>query len=181
MASEVKKEITQQNNLSQSELEKNIEYCLSNLKILKNIKSNDKLYYENDTFYLDEPAYVQGVTRWWYSGSRINTLQSLNEFVEKLFKTINSVYSTDDNDSEITNTYYSKVTKTANVFKEENSKVLMNFTTCMTNAIDGLTNLKTTYKDDVTTVSNIEIIIEKINVRVKKINGLLSIKTSSSN
>ena len=66
------------------------------------------------------------------------------------------------------------------VFKEENSNLLIQFTQEMSNAISGLGNLKSTYKNDITTVSNIEIIIEKMNVRVKKIAGLLKINNSSN-
>ena len=47
----------------------------------------------------------------------------------------------------------------------------------MNNAASGLGNLKSTYKDDITTVSSLEIIIEKINVRVNKINSILSINS----
>ena len=40
-------------------------------------------------------------------------------------------------------------------------------------------NLKQTYKTDISTVSSLDIIIEKLNVRVKKIQGLLSIKNNN--
>ena len=54
---------------------------------------------------------------------------------------------------------------------------IVQFTQEMNNAASGLGNLKSTYKDDITTVSSLEIIIEKINVRVNKINSILSINS----
>ena len=80
--------------------------------------------------------------------------------------------------NDISNTYYANVAG-AKVFKEENSNLLIQFTQEMSNAIAGLGNLKTTYKDDITTVSNIEILIEKMTVRVKKIGSLLKINSNN--
>ena len=45
----------------------------------------------------------------------------------------------------------------------------------MINAVKGLENLKITYKDDILTVSKLDLIIEKINTRIEKINKLLLI------
>ena len=45
----------------------------------------------------------------------------------------------------------------------------------MTNAIDGLTNLKLTYNSDITIKTNIEILINRINTRIQKIEDILVI------
>ena len=90
-------------------------------------------------------------------------LRKFTKFVDKTFQTIDSIYNTESNNNanDISNTYYSNATGTT-VFKEENSNLLIQFTQEMSNAISGLSNLKTTYKDDITTVSNLEILIEKM-------------------
>ena len=181
---ETTKETKSMQNLSSSELEGSVEHCIANLKIISKIKSKDKLYFkggDDNKFYIDEPQWGQGVARWWYEGSRKQTLDSLDKFVVKVFATIDAIYNKENNNnaSDISNTYYSSVTG-SRVFKEENSNLLIQFTQEMSNAISGLGNLKSTYKNDITTVSNIEIIIEKMNVRVKKIAGLLKINNSSN-
>ena len=183
MADADKKQTSSPQNLSSSELDSNVEHCIANLKIISKIKAKDKLYYVEDgenKFYIDEPKWGQGVARWYYSGSRKDTLDSLSKFVDKTFQTIDSIYNTESNNNsnDISNTYYANVAG-AKVFKEENSNLLIQFTQEMSNAIAGLGNLKTTYKDDITTVSNIEILIEKMNVRVKKIGSLLKINSGS--
>jgi len=184
MSEDSKKETNSTQNLSSSELEGNVEHCIANLKIISKIKAKDKLYFvagDDNKFYIDEPQWGQGVVRWWHEGSRKHTLDSLDKFVSKVFSTIDAIYNTESNNnaSDISNTYYSSVAG-SKVFKEENSNLLIQFTQEMSNAISGLGNLKSTYKDDITTVSNIEIIIEKMNVRVKKIGGLLKINNSNN-
>ena len=49
----------------------------------------------------------------------------------------------------------------------------------ISNAVRGLNNLKQTYVDDISTVSSLDIIIEKMNVRVKKISNILQINKSN--
>ena len=45
----------------------------------------------------------------------------------------------------------------------------------MTNAIDGLNNLKLTYNSDITIKTNIELLITKIQHRISKIEDILII------
>ncbi len=46
----------------------------------------------------------------------------------------------------------------------------------LSNASKGLENLKITYKDDVSIISKLDLIIDKINMRVEKINKILFIR-----
>ena len=54
---------------------------------------------------------------------------------------------------------------------------MLSFVTELRNAISGINNLKQTYNTDVGTVSALDIIIEKMNVRVKKIQGILQVQS----
>jgi hypothetical protein len=65
-------------------------------------------------------------------------------------------------------------------FKEGNSNVLLTFVSDMRNAMEGLANLKQTYRNDISTVSAIDVLIEKINIRIKKISSILSIDRTST-
>ncbi len=165
--------------LSKSEIENNVTNALTNLKILSKIKTENKLSYSNDKFTIDEWDLTQPLRRWWSSESRKMTINKLEDFVELLFSIIDNIYNNEidgSKEEDITNSYYTPQAKTA--FRSENSTVLLTFVTEINNAIVGLNNLKHTYKHDISTVSSLEMIIEKLNVRAKKITNILQINKS---
>jgi len=177
-------------NLSNSELEKVTDKCFTNLKILANIQPGNKLYFneELNQFDIDQPGALGFVTqapsRWWYAQSRNTTIQNLENFSSTMMKTIDSIYNSEVSSSSknIHNTYYSNITNPKIIFKEENSNLLLTYIKEISNAVKGLNNLKQTYVDDISTVSSLDIIIEKMNVRVKKISNILQInKTNKQN
>ena len=168
--------------ISENELESTKDYCLTNLKILSKIRQGDKLLYNNRTFVIDAWSYTQPLYRWYYSESRDTTVKNLEDFTSVLLKTIDIIYSNEFQQPSIENNYYTQVVSTSiPAFKEENSNMLLNFVTEMKNALEGLSNLKQTYKDDISTVSGIDVLIEKISVRIKKISNILSIDRNVSN
>ena len=63
-----------------------------------------------------------------------------------------------------------------NYFKEDPSNLLHRFLLQMQNAIKGLENLKVTYKDDVPIQSKLDLINEKLTMRINKINKVLTIR-----
>lgn len=174
-------------NLSNSELEKVTDKCFTNLKILANIQPGNKLYYNEELkqFDIDQAGTLgfvtQGASRWWYAQSRTTTIQNLENFSSKMMKTIDSIYNSEvsSSSSGIQNTYYSNITNPKIIFKEENSNLLLTYIKEISNAVRGLNNLKQTYVDDISTVSSLDIIIEKMNVRVKKISNILQINKSN--
>tara|TARA_B100000401_G_C52811750_1_gene724242 strand:- start:934 stop:1500 length:567 start_codon:yes stop_codon:yes gene_type:complete len=167
-------------SMSASELDHKTDYCLTNLKILAKIKVGDKLCFDDTLqhFSLDEWSYTQPLTRWWSSEGRKSTIKSLDEFIAAVFLTIDNIYSNEVSEvyNGVENTYYSRMATSNHVFKEENTNLLLSFVTELRNAISGINNLKQTYNTDVGTVSALDIIIEKMNVRVKKIQGILQVQ-----
>jgi len=156
--------------------------CLTNLKILSKIQQGDKLYYTNGIFSIDSPAYLQGIARWYYAESRSNTLKNLDDFLNKVFKMIDLIYKREMKcEQSIENTFYTKyLTKSSSsVFNEENPSLMLTFINEIKNCITGLNNLKLTYKSDIQTVSSIDVIIEKLNVRVKKMTSVLSFQSKN--
>jgi hypothetical protein len=163
-------------DLSNNDFEHIKDNCLTNLKILSKIQQGDKLYFSNNVFSIDSPHYTQGVMRWYYAESRNNTLKNLDDLLSNLFITIDTIYKREMNtDQSIENNYYSRMNTTNSVFKEEGSSLMLTFINEIKNCIEGLNNLKITYKNDVSTISAIDVIIEKLNVRVKKMSSILSI------
>jgi hypothetical protein len=59
--------------------------------------------------------------------------------------------------------------------KDDNSQLFKKLVTEFENSLVGLNNLKTTYQDDISITSLIEIIIGKLTLRINKINSLLKI------
>ena len=160
-------------HLSASELDTRVSNIITNLKILAKIKTNNKLSFNNDLFIIDEWNYTQPIRRWWTKESRQQTIDKLDEFITSLFTLIDNIYDNEvTEDADIKNSYYVSSTKT---FKSENSTILLTFVTEIQNAIIGLNNLKQTYKLDISTVSSLEMIIEKLNVRAKKVTNILTI------
>jgi len=165
------------NPLSNSEVDSRVTKALTNLKIISKIQTENKLTFLDDKPIIDEWNYTQPIRRWWTSESRAITIRKLEEFLASLFTIIDSIYNdeVDGPTEDITNSYYAPTS--INTFKEENSTVLLTFVTEINNAISGLNNLKQTYKQDISTVSSLEMIIEKLNVRAKKISSILKVKT----
>lgn len=165
------------NTTDETQLEFMKDYCITNLKILSKIKQQDKLFFENNHFSIDTWSYMQPITRWYYNESRVSTVRYLEEFISKVFETIDIIYDSEMKSGvSLDNTYYTRISGNSSpVFKEENSALILTFINEMKNCIDGLNNLKQTYKDDISTVSSIDLIIEKMNVRIKKMSNILSI------
>ena len=171
--------------MSSSELDHKTDYCLTNLKILARIKLGDKLCFDDNMqhFSLDEWSYTQPLTRWWQSEGRGSTIRSLDEFIATVFLTIDNIYSNEVSEvyNGVENTYYSRMATSNHIFKEENTNLLLSFINELRNAISGINNLKQTYNTDVGTVSALDIIIEKMSVRVKKIQGILQVQNHKQN
>ena len=61
-------------------------------------------------------------------------------------------------------------------FCEENSSILQRFLLELKGVTRGLDNLKLTYNDDVSIISRINILQERISIRTTKLNNILVIK-----
>jgi len=157
----------------------NNEIILTNLKIISNLKPNDKLTSNDGILVIDTPCYTQGVYRWWNQDSRTSTMTELEGLVNKAFEIIDHIYSSEIKEAtggDIENNYYYKHSQPDHYFKNENSQQLQTFSSELQNTVKGLQNLKITYKDDISICSKIDVMIEKIDIRIKKINQLLTIK-----
>lgn len=155
--------------------ESQLQSVFTNLRILSRIEVGDKLFFSNDQFSIDKWNYLQPITRWYYAESRTTSLQHLQEFINKTFQIVDMIYSNENGGGAIEKNYYVEFAKPS-VFKEESASILITFITDLKNATGGIANLKQTYKDDITVVSALDILIEHIHVRIKKINAILAIR-----
>jgi len=143
-----------------------VDDVLVNLKIFSKIKKYDKLCFTGDSLEIDN-RYASFVRRWLSNDDRLRSIQYINAIIERAFKIVDNTY-----DSERTS--ISDV-KNKSPFKEENSNLLQRFSIELSNTVTGLGNLKLTYKEDSLTKSKIDLIIDKIKIRIEKINKLLQI------
>jgi len=156
----VEKETTDIDNMQAEEI-------LLNLKIISQIKENEKLSTNMEQLSIDQ-SMCQFLTRAYYGNSRDTTLKMIDNVVtnalELTDKTLNQGLNNSDN-----------VKKEKNILNEEPSHLLHRFLLQMSNAIKGLENLKVTYKDDVSVQSKLDLINEKMAMRIEKINKILTI------
>ena len=146
-------------------LKKDIDTILLNLKIISQIKENDKLITSNSMLEIDT-TYFQFAKRWFNNDSRISTIEYIKSIVDATL--------------EITDTTLSEENKlkSKNIFEEDNSHLLQRFLLEMTNACKGLDNLKITYSNDISIVSAIEISKEKLLMRMEGIQKILKINVN---
>lgn len=110
------------NSLEFNDLYKNL---IINLGILKKIEITDKLYFtEDNNFRIIKNYYLfyQSIHRWWYSNNRIETINKLIDFVDNLHEIIPII---------------KKKKYKYHLLKQD-----------ILQALNGLENLKSTYKDD---------------------------------
>ena len=155
------------------------ELIIRNLKILTNIKPNDKLIKHGDTIKIDAPYLYQGLSRYWNGDSRKSSLEHIENLIEESFTMIDLIYGDEiERRTGGMNNYYNQSSQ--QYFETENSQKLSIFSTELQNVLKGLNHLKQTYHSDISICSRIDVVIEKINLRIKKIQELFQINVNSN-
>ena len=142
-------------------MNKDIDSILLDLKIISQIKENDKLVTSKDLLEIDN-SYFQSIKRYWNNDNRFSSIEYIKDTVNRTL---------DFTDTTLNNTNIND----KNIFMENNSHILQRFLVEMTNAIKGLDNLKLTYNTDITITSAIDIYKEKLTMRIEGIQNILTI------
>lgn len=143
-----------------------IDNNLLNLKIISKIEEKDKLITNENLLKIDRPNIFQGVHRWIGNENRENTLQKLNSIYEDCFKITDNILNQEKN-----------VEKESNQLDYSNSQIFQKFIIEFTNSLNGIDNLKKTYKNDTLVLSQLDMISNKLNTRLEKMNDIFQIKT----
>ena len=69
-------------------IKKILDNTFLNLKMISEIRENDKLYVEDDLLKLDHPYFLQGIIRWFHNYSRNETM----EYIDTIVDNINTIY-----------------------------------------------------------------------------------------
>ena len=120
---------------------------LINLKMIGLLEQNDKIAIDNELIVIDHTSLFQGIKRWWFESNRMKGIV----FIENLINTIDTIYK--------------KLIKKDTV---ENNKLINTIQLYLNNSIDGLTNMKLTYKNDTEYTTKIDGII----FNIRKIIGI---------
>tara|TARA_B110001450_G_scaffold225943_1_gene224441 strand:- start:268 stop:897 length:630 start_codon:yes stop_codon:yes gene_type:complete len=170
--------LQQDDNINDSD--NTFEVIIRNLKILGNIKPNDKLIKKGDTIKIDTPYLYQGLSRYWNGNSRKESVGNIEHLIEASFNMIDLIYSNEiEKRTGGLEDYYNS-NRGQVYFETENAQKLTIFSTELKNVLKGLNNLKQTYNSDISICSRIDVVIEKINLRIKKIQELFQINLSQS-
>lgn len=121
-----------------------------NLTVIANISSGDKLVINCEEKYLNiDTSYFQSITRWLKGVSRVEILNFISKVLEKAFES---------NDRWIL---------------EKNTQMLIRLMTNLKNALKGLNNLKQTYPNDKLVHSEIDVMMENINIKLHQNSNIL--------
>ena len=160
--------------------ENQFDLIVRNLKIISSIKPNDKIIKKGNTIKIDTPYIYQGISRYWNGDSRKESLNQIEHLIETTFNKIDLIYSNEiehrTGGLNGSNNYYNKG---HSYFETENTQKLQIFSNELKNSIGGLNSLKQTYNVDISICSRIEVVIEKINLRIKKIQELFKINITN--
>lgn len=149
-----------------------IEEVLYKLKIISHLNKGDKLYCSNNNIFIDN-SYIPSISRYINNQNRNNTISFITDCIENVIYITDFIYK---NELSVKKNIKEKDTRTINnFFKESNDKVLKKIYIALSNTIDGLNNLKLTYNDDLSIKTIIDLLLQKINTRIHKIDNILII------
>ena len=161
------KKINKSNDSLESIKTIGVDEVFINLKIFSRIKKYDKLCFSGEALEIDT-RYAIFIRRWLSNDDRARTISYINAIIDRVFTIVDTTYINEKNE-------ISTKKKDESPFKEENSNLLQRFSIELGNTITGLENLKITYKEDSLVKSQLDLVIDKIKIRIDKINKLLKI------
>ena len=137
-----------------------------NLKIISQIKEYDKLSTKDELVKITSPSLINSISRWYNSENRNITIEKLNMILNKTFEITEYLLNNEnDKESELE----------INNLEENNSQIFQKFIIEMTNCLNGLENLKKTYAEDILITSQLDLLINKLNIRIEKMTKLFKI------
>ena len=155
-------EFLENDNENENEEKKFIKFynkMLLNLKIISQIKINDKLKIDKnlENIQIDLDIF-QSLFRTLNNDSRVLTIETINKLMDKCFELIEYIKNKEKKEKNI-----------------NNKKKLQRILNSMILSIKGLENLKVTYKSDRNIVTNLDLLIENINIKIIELKQIFQI------
>lgn len=146
-----------------------IEKLITNLKIISNIKENEKIYLNDKNIIEIDKSYIPSLSRYYYDRGRNITISFLKEIIDNVMICTDSILTNEQDE-------YVENDKLPNDFTDYNSDILQRFLLEINKSYSGFDNLIKTYSGDITIISEITVLKEKLATRCVKINNVLRIK-----
>lgn len=132
------------------------ERTLQNLGVIGAINMNDKVNTKDDAFTIYVPTTLRGITRYFYGESRIDNIKRMQSCIRDAKQYISSSLSEINTNNEV-----------ESLLKKINTSTHTRQCGRMMDALEesqkGLLSLKITYKDDATSSTQLDILINDIN------------------
>jgi len=148
-------------NQDQSELDK----LIIDLKVLKQIPEYGKLSTQNDALTLDKGYMFQWLSRWWSNESRELTIKYIMNTVA-----ISSKFTTKFLQDSQVNYKGTRLTDYEKLMLKRKTNTMKELKDSFVGGKSGLENLIKTYETDETTVSHLELYIQKLNELINELN-----------
>lgn len=154
-----------------------IDKIIINLKIIALIKKYEKLSISEDdnSLIIDDKTnlfYIQSIKRWINDDNRQKTMSYIDRIIHKTFETMDQVYEEYKTQDSLKN----ENDISEEIFEEDKVSLLLRLSKEIINAAEGLKNLRQTYKCDSLVNSQIQLLLDKIKIKVEKINTALNVK-----
>jgi hypothetical protein len=133
---------------------------LVNLKIISKINPNDKLKVASNSTSIEKEGLMSWLSRWYYGDSREKTINFIKTVVTDAINITNDIMNSTYINNKMKKTVYeeNEFTKSLNtLFLVRNE---------MENCKTGILNLKKTYEMDIHIISQLEVIINKIDIHL---------------
>ena len=151
-----------------------IDELLYKLQIFEKINIGDKLSCNTDKIVIDN-SYIPSISRWFYSEDRKITVDLIKNTINEVINITDNIFRNEiaiqknDKEKDI------RKNSTSNFFKYSNEELLKKILFSCTSSLKGIKNLKKTYENDQSISSELDVFIEKLTIRITKIDNSLQI------
>jgi hypothetical protein len=150
------------------------ELTLRNMSVIAALAQNDKLMTDTEPFTVYMPTTVRGLVRFWYREARASNvakIQSCIRFAKAFITSTLGDYSSGVPDNE---------PFSAQVSHQETLQFCLRMLDTLRRCVTGLTNLKQTYRDDITTGCMLQSLIDEIDGYVATTDNVMQSRAFAS-
>ena len=148
-----------------------INQILYKLSIISYIKQGEKLYCDDESNIFIDNSYIPSISRFISNQNRVVTIKNIKDIIDDVIYITDFIYRNEISVKKNEKEKNERLVKS--FFKESNEKILKSFYIKMTCALDGLNNLKLTYNGDLTIKTSIDLLINRIQTRINRLEGIL--------
>ena len=148
-----------------------INQILYKLSIISYIKQGEKLYCDDESNIFIDNSYIPSISRFISNQNRVVTIKNIKDIIDDVIYITDFIYRNEISVKKNEKEKNERLVKS--FFKESNEKILKSFYIKMTCALDGLNNLKLTYSGDLTIKTSIDLLINRMQTRISRLEGIL--------